>query len=81
MPNIIDYFYNEKHTDGLSFSLCLSNLEGGFLTFGDRNLDKHVAGIKTYSLPISRESGQYNINVYGMKVNYVHLYAKFKFFF
>lgn len=74
MPNIIDYFYQDKHSHGLSFSLCLSHIEGGFLSFGNRSFDKHIHGAKTYKLPISRESGQYNVNVYGMRVK--HYYIK-----
>ena len=68
MPNIIDYFYKNKETNGLKFSMCVSNVEGGFFSMGLRNLEKHVSDSQTYIVPISRSSGQYNINVYSMKV-------------
>lgn len=68
MPNIIDFYYRNKNLNGLKFSLCISNLEGGFLSFGDQNLEKHLPGEKTFTVPISRQSGQYNINIYSLKV-------------
>lgn len=68
MPNLIDFYYQNKQYNGLAFSLCLSNIEGGFLNFGGDNSLNHLPGKKTYTVPISRESGQYNIHVYSMSV-------------
>lgn len=68
MPNIIDYYYKKKTSNGLKFSLCVSNTQGGFLSLGTNNFNTHMPEHKTYTVPISRDSGQYNINVYDVKV-------------
>ena len=78
MPNIIDFYYLDKHLNGLKFSMCVSNTEGGFMSFGDQNTEKHLSGEKTHTVPISRRSGQYNINVYSLKV--IIFFFTFKFY-
>jgi len=76
MPNIVDYFFQQNNIQGLKFSMCVSNMEGGFLSFGTRNTDKFLPEAKTYTVPISRPSGQYNINIHSMKVlenNFIYI--------
>jgi len=58
-PNILDIYYNSHQDFDRSFSLCFGE-NGGVLTLGGYNVDRHVKDSKIQTIPYV---GQYVINV------------------
>ena len=71
MPSIIDYTFQQhvEINESLAFSLCFA-FNGGYMTIGGYNKDKHLNGSKTQVVPYIPRGGQYVINVYGAQVHY-----------
>jgi len=71
MPNIIDFIFQQHNetNETLAFSLCFG-YNGGYMTIGGYNSDKHLPNAINYIIPYSTRSGQYTISIHKAKVNY-----------
>jgi hypothetical protein len=52
----------------LAFSICLGQ-EGGLLGIGGMNYNKHLNATPIWTVPLSRTSAQYNINIHKLTLN------------
>jgi hypothetical protein len=71
-PNIIDYVFRYHHHDDekKAFSLCFG-YDGGYLTVGGYNTEKHKENSKTFVISY-HESDQYKISLTQLYVSIFH---------
>lgn len=69
MPNLIDFTFQQHREvdESLAFSLCFG-YDGGFMTLGGYNAEKHFPNASTSVVPYVTRSGQYTINIHKAKV-------------
>lgn len=66
-PNIIDYTFAQRESEVLSFSLCIAENQG-FLAIGGHNFNKHYPNTKPFTVNLTSNVVQYNINIHGIHV-------------
>lgn len=75
MPNLIDSTYKQHQevNERLAFSLCFG-YDGGYMTVGGYNSDKHLPNATVNIVPYNGRGGQYVVNIYRAKVHYIILW-------
>lgn len=72
LPSLIDFTFQQHNEidEGLAFSLCFA-YEGGYMTIGGYNRNKHLTNSTTFVIPYNPRSGQYVINIHAAKVKLI----------
>ncbi|KRW98301.1 Aspartic peptidase domain [Pseudocohnilembus persalinus] len=70
-PNLVDSLFSQhsENQEELVFSLCLSNVDGGYMSVGGYNTELHLKGAKTHIIPFKKGSSMYSIDMEELKIN------------
>jgi len=66
---LVDFTFQQHKEihENLAFSMCFG-YEGGYMTVGGYNSDKHIPNSTNNIISYTGRSGQYTINIYKAKV-------------